>query len=124
MNDLELEPTKNTPLINFFLSGRLIMAGSINAENAREFFDPLIDCIATLESPEVDFDMIIEYINTSSAKKLLALLQRLQSNIQIKTIKVNWFYRKWDEDLLDMGNILDESLKRITFEFIEYEDKT
>ena len=123
MKDLEIEPTKNTPLVNFFVSGRLVMAGSINAENAREFFDPIIAWIAALESPEVDFDLIIEYVNTSSAKKLLALLQKLQSNSNIETIKVNWFYQKWDEDILDMGHILAESLKRIKFEYVEYENK-
>jgi hypothetical protein len=124
MKDIEIEPTKNSPMVNFFMSGRLIMAGSINAENAREFFNPLIDWIADLEAPKVDFDLIIEYINTSSAKKLLELLLKLQSNKQIETIKVNWFYRKWDEDLLDMGKILAESLKRIKFEYVEYEDKS
>jgi hypothetical protein len=124
MKDLEIEPTKNTPLVNFFSSGQLTMAGLANAENAREFFDPLILWISNLDTKEVDFDIIIEYINTSSAKKLLELLQKLQSNKLIETIRVNWLYQNWDEDMLDMGKILEESLKRIKFEFVEHKGKT
>jgi hypothetical protein len=123
MKDLEIEPTKNTPMVNFFSSGQLTMAGLANAENSREFFDPLIVWIDNLEAPNVDFDLIIEYINTSSAKKLLELLQKLQANKKILTIKLNWFYQNWDEDMLDMGKILAESLPRIKFEYVEYKGK-
>ena len=70
-----------------------------------------------------DFDLIIEYINTSSAKKMLELLSKLEKNKNIKSVKVNWFYQKWDEDGLDMGQILAESLPRMRFEFVEYEKK-
>lgn len=123
MNDLQIEPTKNTPLVDFFSSGKLIFAGSAYPENAKEFFDPIISWIAELETEAVDFDLIIEYINTSAAKKLLELLQKLQDNDKVQTRKVNWFYQKWDEDSLETGQILSDSLPGITFDFVEYEKK-
>lgn len=123
MNDLQIEPTNKTPLIDFFSSGKLILAGSAYPENANEFFDPLIEWIVALHAEAVDFDLIIEYLNTSAAKKLMELLQKLQFNKNIQLCKVNWFYQKWDEDGLETGQILSDSLPGIKFEFVEYESK-
>ena len=121
MNDLQIEPTKNTPLIDFFSSGKLIFAGSAYPENANEFFEPLIEWIVALQTEAVDFDLIIEYINTAAAKKLMELLQKLQLNKNIQICQVNWFYQKWDEDGLETGQILSDSLPGIKFDFVEYE---
>ncbi len=123
MNDLQIEPTKKTPLIDFFSSGKLIFAGSVYPENANEFFEPLIEWIVELRTEAVDFDLIIEYINTAAAKKLIVLLQKLQHNNSIQICNVNWFYQKWDEDGLETGQILSESLPGIKFDFVEYEAK-
>jgi hypothetical protein len=123
MEDIHIEPTKNSPLVEFYASGKLIMAGSAYPENAREFFDPLIEWIMNLQTGNVDFDLIIEYINTSAAKKLLEMLQKLERNSQIATRNVNWFYQKWDTDSLETGQILSESLPGIRFKLTEYEKK-
>lgn len=110
-------------MVEFFASGKLIIAGSAYPENAKEFFDPLIDWIVRLQAPNVDLDLIIEYINTSSAKKLLELLQKLERNNEIASRNVNWFYQKWDSDSLETGQILSDSLPKIDFKFTEYEKK-
>ncbi len=123
MEDLQIEPTKNTPLIDFFSSGKLVMAGNAYAENAKEFFDPILAWVENLHVEEVDFDLIIEYINTSSAKKLLELLNKLQSSEHIKSLRVKWFYEEWDEDGLETGQALGDSLHRIHFEYVKYEKK-
>lgn len=123
MQDLQIEPTKQTPLINFFSSGKLIMAGSVYPENAKEFFAPVIDWVIKSKLEEVDFDLIIEYINTAAAKKLLEILLKLIGNEHIKKIQVNWYYQKWDEDGLETGQILESSLPKIKFNYVEYEAK-
>ena len=123
MKDLQIEPTNKTPLIDFYTSGKLVFAGSAYPENAKEFFDPIINWITELQVDTVDFDLIIEYINTSAAKKLLEMLQRLQANDKIQERKIKWFYQEWDEDTLETGKILSESLPEISFEFVEYENK-
>ena len=121
MQDLQIEPTKQTPLINFFSSGKLILAGSVYPENAKEFFAPVIDWVVQSELNEVDFDLIIEYINTAAAKKLVDLLLKMQANKHITKIQVNWYYQKWDEDGLETGQILESSLPKIQFNYVEYE---
>jgi uncharacterized Fe-S radical SAM superfamily protein PflX len=123
MEDLHITQSKNSPLVEFFQNGKLVISGSVFPENAKEFFDPLIEWIVNHQSPNVDLDLIIEYINTSSAKKLLELLQKLERNSQIGKRTVNWFYQKWDTDSLETGQILSESLPNIDFKFTEYEKK-
>lgn len=123
MQDLQIEPTNNTPLIDFFASGKLILAGSAHAENAKEFFDPILDWVDELDVPDIDFDVILEYINTASAKKLLELLQKLEAKNQATTVKIKWFYQEWDEESLETGEILAESLRGLKFEFVTYEKK-
>jgi hypothetical protein len=123
MEDLMLEPTKKTPLVNFFSTGKLIIAGSLYAENAPAFFDPLTEWIDKLNTSEVDMDLIIEYINTASAKQLLKLLLKLDRNNGIKNVKVNWFYHSDDEESLETGKILAESIPGLNFNYILYEDK-
>ncbi len=123
MEDLHIEPTKNSPLVEFFTNGKLVISGSIYPENSKEFFDPLIEWLQEFHNNSVDLDLIIEYINTSSAKKLLELLQKLERNNQISSRSVNWFYQKWDSDNLETGQILSESLPGLKFKFTEYEKK-
>ncbi len=122
MEDLLIEPTKKTPLVNFFSTGKLILAGSLYAENAPEFFDPLTNWIDKLNISEVDFDLIIEYINTASAKQLLKLLLKLDKNKMVKNVKVNWFYHSDDEENLETGKILAESMPGLNFNYVIYED--
>ncbi len=118
MEDLLIEPTNKTPLIDFAQTGKLVMAGSAFPENAKEFFDPIIDWIAEVNINEVDFDLVMDYFNTAAAKKLLELLRKLDSNTKIKYVKVNWYYDKEDLDSLESGQILAETLSRVKFNYI------
>jgi hypothetical protein len=123
MEDYQLDPTKKSPLIDFSASGKLVLAGSSYSENAREFYDPIIEWIDKLEAPKIDFDLIIEYINTSCAKKLFELLKSINQNEHISQIDINWYYHKWDEDNLETGQILSESFPKMNFSYIEYDKK-
>jgi hypothetical protein len=123
MDDLLIEPTNNTPMVNFFSGGKLIMAGSLFAENAPEFFSPLMSWIDNLKVNEADFDLIIEYLNTACAKQLLRLLLKLKNSSNVQHVKVNWFYEMEDEESLETGKILAESIPDIDFNFTIYERK-
>lgn len=121
MEDILIEPTNKTPLIDFSQSGKLIMAGSAFPENAKEFFDPIIDWISEVSIHEVDFDIVMEYFNTAAAKKLLELLRKLDGNKKIEYVKVNWYYDKEDLDNLESGQILAETLSRVKFNYVIHE---
>jgi len=122
MEDLLLEPTKKTPLVNFFGTGKLIIAGSLYAENATAFFEPLTDWVTKINTQNIDFDLNIEYMNTASAKQLLKLLLLLNKNKKVNHIKINWFYHKDDEENLETGQILAESIPGLNFNYILNEE--
>ncbi len=123
MENLLIEPTAKTPLIDFSLSGKLVIAGSAFPENAKEFFDPVIDWAGELQSEYINLDLILEYMNTASAKKILELLKKLESNMGIQKLNVNWYYDKEDDDTLEAGQILAETLSRIDFTYKVFEKK-
>lgn len=123
MEDLLIEPTAKTPLIDFSLSGKLAIAGTSFPENAKEFFDPVIDWAGELQTENINLDLILEYMNTASAKKVLELLRKLESNLRIQNLTVNWYYDKDDEDSLEAGQILADTLSRIKFTYRVFEKK-
>lgn len=121
MADLLIEPTKNSPLIDFSSTGKLVIAGNAQVENAKEFYDPVFDWIVDLRSENVNFDIVLDYINTASAKRLFEILRKLDTNSNIKKLNINWFYEADDTDHLETGQILSESLKKAKFNFTIYE---
>ncbi len=123
MEDLLIEPTAKTPLIDFSMSGKLVIAGNSYPENAKEFYDPVINWTNELRMESIDMDLVLEYMNTASAKKLLELLKKLESNINIKNLTVNWFYDKDDNDSLEAGQILADTLSRFNFTYKQFEKK-
>ena len=121
MADLHLKPTKNTPRVDFYSNGNMVLSGSVYSENARELFDPIIEWVIALAIPEVNLELKIEYINTACAKKLFELLQELSKNMSINTVNVKWYYMKDDEDGLETGQLLSDSIKNLNFSFVEYD---
>ena len=119
MKNLFIKATKNTPNVEFSREGKLELKGSAYPENAKEFFDPLIAWVSELDVDRINLDLNLEYINTAAAKKILELLKTLESNEVIGTFNVRWFYERGDEDGLETGQFLDESLKRIKFEYVD-----
>lgn len=123
MEDLLIEPTSKTPLIDFSTSGKLVIAGSSFPENTKEFFDPVINWVGDLQSDYIDLDLVLEYMNTASAKKILELLRKLEANLRIQNLTVNWYYDKDDDDSLEAGQILADTLSRIKFTYRVFEKK-
>jgi len=122
MNDILIEPTKKTPYVEFNTSGKLILAGNLQAENAIEFFEPLIDWVKKISVHKIDFDLILEYINTACAKKLFELIKKLKANTAVKEITINWYYKKEDIDHLETGQIFAEAIGNVKFNFVVYEN--
>ncbi len=123
MENLQIDPSQKTPMVDFSMNGRLVLAGSSYSENSREFYNPIINWIGELQTEKVDFDLILDYINTSCAKKLFELLKTLDANTSVSAININWYYQDWDEDNLETGQILNDLLKRAQFKFVAYEKK-
>ena len=121
MNDLIIEPTDKTPLVEFHTSGKLTLAGNSYPENVRDFYRPVLDWVNELETDEINLDIIMDYTNTASAKVLLEMLRKFDVTSRFKTVNINWYYEEDDEDTLEAGQILEDILTQSSFKYVEYE---
>ena len=119
MNSLVIQKTDSTPEITFLNKGELTIMGRSLPEDVHKFYDPLIEWVKKLEVDKVKLDLKLEYLNTSSTKKVLNLLMSLDNNDRVEQVDVNWYYEYDDIEMEDLGEIYKEELKRIKFHFIE-----
>lgn len=122
MDDLLINKTAITPLIDFRKSGQLKIQGKSLPENPQRFFTPLFNWADQLTSERVDIDVILEYINTSSSKNLMQLIKLIDKNPRIRHFYLNWHYESDDMEMLEFGELLANNLRRAKTIYIEYED--
>lgn len=108
MNTLLIEATKKTPEVDFNAeSATLDISGMSCSENAMAFFSPVFEWISDYvanpkESTTINFKL--KYYNTSSAKCILDVLDKL---LVVKSggkqLVVNWYYDPTDDEMLESG---------------------
>ena len=118
MENLVINGTNVAPTIVFQSSGKLKIEGKIITENAILTFDPIFQWLNEFQAKSVEFDIILEYMNTSASMQLYSLLSRLEENQDIQDIKVNWFYEVDDEEHLETGELFEDRLERTVFKYI------
>jgi hypothetical protein len=120
MQNIDIEATSSTPQVNFDQSGKLMMKGRSLILNVNEFYSPLIEWISKLNAPVVRFTIDFDYFNSASSKQILEMLKLLDSNNNVKDFDVFWHFEKDDEDILEIGQIFEERLRKASFYFKEY----
>ena len=121
MNPINLKPTNTTPAI-VFSGDKLIIKGRSIPLSEAKFYDPFIAWAETLETTKLSVDINLEYMNSSSSKKLLQLLKTLASNHKILKLTINWFYEDGDEEALENGRVFEKLLKKAEFRFVKFRD--
>lgn len=124
MQDINIEATSSTPQINFDQGGKLMMKGRSLILNVDEFYNPLIEWISKLNAPVIRFNIDFDYFNSASSKQILEMLKILDSNNNVKDFDVFWHFEKDDEDILEIGQIFEERLRKARFYFKEYAEGT
>jgi len=119
MDNLFLEATKATPLINFDADKRIIfIKGQSYPENAFKFYDPVfnwIDTYLAANPSEIRIDVRLSYVNTSSSKCIMMLLENFEKafergvNIQLK-----WYCDMENESEVECA---EEFKEDVTFPF-------
>ena len=122
MEDLLIQKTAFTPEINFKISGQMTMKGSSLPENPQEFFVPLFNWVNELNVEQVQIDLKLEYVNTSSSKRVIELIKAIDNNNQVKKVNLSWYYEEDDLDMLEYGEMIERSLKRTKTNFVECDD--
>lgn len=120
MPDINITPTNSTPEVIFETNGNLYMKGRSIILDVDQFYKPLCVWLSLLEVPAVRFTIKFDYFNSASSKKILELLKIIDANNKIKDFNVFWHFETDDEDILEMGQIIEERLRKAKFCFIEY----
>ena len=109
---------RNTPFVHI-REGEIIFRGRCIPEDPNIFFRPLLNDIKEYcqhKFLKTHVIMDLEYINTSSTRWLVDLLSELHKCKQ--EILVEWYYEFGDEDMMDLGKII-QSVVKVPFRFEE-----
>ena len=116
MDSYYLGATHKTPELNFdFSSGVFEISGRSIPENSIEFYRPLLKCLDEyIKDPKerTHLKIILEYFNTSSSKCLVEIFRRMEKLYKNgQHLKIDWYYEKEDEDILESGQDFKEIMK-------------
>lgn len=122
MKDLYIKSTEKSFEVSLKDSHISFSGCSIN-NDPRNFFVPIREWVREyLKDPASTtvLDFKIEYIDTSTVKYLFEILREL---VVVKSDKygfvVNWHYEKYDPEILELGEILQNKLD-VKFNFYQY----
>ncbi|EHQ92040.1 DUF1987 domain-containing protein [Desulfosporosinus youngiae] len=122
MEKLFFESTKATPLIDFDADKRfLILKGQSYPENAFKFYDPVLNWmegyLATGPS-EIRFEVRLSYVNTSSSKCMMMLLENLEEAFKRGvSIQLSWYCDMENESEVECAEEFKEDIS-FPFEII------
>lgn len=125
MEKLYIEETKSSPEVDFnYETGILKIKGQSYPENAFKFYEPLFDWIDDYfegYNGDTQLDVMLIYLNTSSIKCLMDIVYKFEQASQNgKKIKINWYYKSNNRNILECGREFEEDLDaELEFNFIE-----
>ena len=117
MEALVIEQTKSTPAIHFDPENNLLsIKGQSYPENSFKFYEPVfawldeyLTSVETQVTVRIYFHM--PYINTSSSKCLMMLLEKLENAHQRgQAVSVRWYYDTENEMALECAEEFKEDL--------------
>jgi len=118
---LNIEPTSRTPAVAFdFANNHLKIAGESYPENVTEFYRPVFAALdaylGTVGQGSFRFDFELIYLNSSSAKAVMMLMDKLKAAAKDgASVDVYWFYDKEDDTMQELGEEFGEDLESATF---------
>ena len=122
MENLYIEGSDTLPSVQLNTNGLLKIFGRALPENAFNFFKPIITWVKEFSAETVTIEINLEYYNTAVSKQLYDFLQVIDSNPGNKKINLKWFYEEGDDEILESGEIYEELLPRIQFNYQEYQE--
>lgn len=116
MEPLRIEKSKSTPTVDFNPeTAVLAIDGESYPEDSHQFFTPLVDWVdaflADASSP-VTLRVDLTYMNTSSTKYMIDILDRLESAHEAGgSITVEWYYDEENDREVDAIEELKEDFE-------------
>lgn len=116
MKPLQLPATKSTPLVLFDSESNLLrFLGQSYPENAFKFYEPIFgwvdECLEQLGDQPFSIEMQLPYINTSSTKCIMMMLEKFdEAYSEGKKVTLNWYYDPENENELECAEEFKEDL--------------
>lgn len=129
MENLIIEPTKSSPSIRLDAQTRILeIAGESYPENAANFYTPVFAWIdlffRQMSTTPVTVNITLHYFNSSSAKALMDLFDRLEKAQADGTpVIVNWRYHEENDTAMECGEEFKEETESITFNMVVFNDE-
>jgi hypothetical protein len=118
---LDIEATSRTPSVVFdFAAHRLKIAGESYPEDVTEFYGPVFAALdgylGRLGSGSCRFDFELIYLNSSSAKAVMMLMDKLDAAAKRgASVDVYWHYDREDDTMQELGEEFGEDLEHAKF---------
>jgi hypothetical protein len=123
MGKIDIKPTKRTPEVTLNeTTNTLVFKGRSLPENTKQFYQPVKANLNTYKPEKgatVTIDIAFTYVSSSSLISLLSIFKQMKLTCERGcTLKINWFYEQYDDDLLSIGHDM-EQLSGVEFKYIE-----
>jgi hypothetical protein len=122
MRNVKIAATDRSPQVDFdFERNRLVLKGESYPEDVAAFYGPVFealdDYLGRLGEGACQFDFELIYFNSSSAKAIMSLLEKLDEAAAAgASVTVNWYYDEEDDTMKELGEEFGEDLDNATFE--------
>jgi len=122
---LNIEPTSRTPAVAFdFANNHLKISGESYPEDVTEFYRPVFNALdaylGALGQGSCRFDFELIYLNSSSAKAVMMLMDKLEEAAASgAAVDVFWFYDRDDDTMQELGEEFGEDLIKAKFHLEE-----
>ncbi len=115
MDDLRIAPTGSSPRVELVAeTGLLKLSGESYPENALDFYRPILawlEAFMDRDQRAVQLDLELTYLNTSSIKSLMDLLDELEAGHRAgRSVTLNWYYDEENERALELADEFREDL--------------
>lgn len=127
-DNLDIEATARTPGIAFdFAKNHLRITGESYPEDVTEFYRPIFKVLdaylGALGKGQCRFDFELIYLNSSSAKAVMMLIDKLEAAaVSGATVEVHWFYDQEDDTMQELGEEFGEDLETASFHLAKMVD--
>jgi len=121
MQNLTIPASTRTPAIDLdFGKHHLKISGESYPEDVTEFYNPVFSALdaylATLGPGRCRFDFELIYLNSSSAKAVMMLMDKLDAAAaKGAAVDVYWFYDEEDDTMQELGEEFGEDLENAKF---------
>lgn len=118
---LDIQATTRTPAVSFdFMQNHLKITGESYPEDVTEFYGPVFTALdsylSKLGSGTCRFDFELIYLNSSSAKAIMMLMDKLDAAAKKgAAVDVYWYYDKEDDTMQELGEEFGEDLENAKF---------